>query len=420
MQLSEYVITEGSGLYMDPLGFLRPYAALQDILFKQFTVLSNHPSYHGMLTLIFKRLAEKGTVPGKEGFSKEFRNMEILWGLANATQNESILNTTKYQRLLNKGRISLNDISSRDPIYYRLNYGTLGHYSSPSIFWGLLNKEGKSLIKLGPELADAFNQRGSHIFTDWLSRWSVGKSEIDLSGQDFVNFAAAYSITATPSDIERAVWKKLIRQYSDMHTKVHSLWQTPLTFEELDKFEKDADSYSGFFIHVKQIYPEVASTLHLWEMFEQLAALSQFIFDREYLVRRQDAKAFDFKTPGKVEAHVAKRAVAFSKDYLLQTGHEDAKNLFKMISASDDYESVAGAIRRHHVEHQNSKGVTAFMDDERQLVIDKVDAGSFAKLYENLNAIDPEEILQTITYRYKRDWHFRRASLYSQYSGNMK
>ena len=42
---------------MDPLGFLSPYTALQDKLFKQFTVLSNLPAYHGVLALVYKWLA---------------------------------------------------------------------------------------------------------------------------------------------------------------------------------------------------------------------------------------------------------------------------------------------------------------------------------------------------------------------------
>lgn len=420
MQLSEYVITEGSGLYMDPLGFLRPYAALQDILFKQFTVLSNHPSYHGILTLIFKRLAEKGWVPGKDGFSREFRNMEILWGLANEAHNESILNTTKYQRLMGKGSISLNDIPSRDPIYYRLNYGTLGHYTSPSIFWGLLNKDGRNLIRLGPELAEAFNRRGDHVFSDWLDRWYTQKSEIDLSSKEFLSFAAAYSIKSPPADAERSVWTRLIQQYTDMHPGVRSLWQHPLKVDELDAFEKDTESYSGFFNHVKQVYPEVSSQLYLWEMFEKLAAMCQFIFEREYLIQRPDAKEFDFRTPGKVEAHVAGRVVASAKEYLTLPGHEDAKDLFKMISAEKGYESVAKAIRRHHARHQNSKGVTAFMDDDRLLVLDKVNKESFVQLWESLDADNPDQIVSAITYRYGRDWHFRRASLYSQYAGNLK
>jgi hypothetical protein len=38
-------------MMMDPLGFLSPYSALQDKLFKQFTVLSNLPTYHSLLAL---------------------------------------------------------------------------------------------------------------------------------------------------------------------------------------------------------------------------------------------------------------------------------------------------------------------------------------------------------------------------------
>lgn len=402
---------------MDPLGFMRPYASLQDILFKQFTILSNHPAYHGILSLIFKRLAEKGWAPGKDGFAREFRKMEILWGLANEAQDESILNTTKYERFMGKGTISLNDIHPRDPIYYRLNYGTLGHYSSPSILWGLMSKDGRSLTRLGTELAEAVNKRDGQVFSDWLERWYVNKSEIDLSSKEFRSFAEAYNIKSPPSDAERSVWTRLIQEYIDKHPAVNSLWQQPLSFDKHEAFGKDAASYSGFFQYVKQLYPDVAPQLYLWEIFEKLAALSQFIFEREYLIRRPDAKDFDFSAPGEIEEHAAKSVVALAGEYLTLPGHEDAKNLFKMISAESGYESVAGAICRHHVIHQKSKGVTAFIEDDHLLVMDKVGREPFDKLFDSLDAGNPDQVVGAITYHYSRDWHFRRASLYSEYAG---
>ena len=45
------------------------------------------------------------------------------------------------------------------------------------------------------------------------------------------------------------------------------------------------------------------------------------------------------------------------------------------------YESVAGAICRHHVIHQKSKGVTAFIEDDHLLVMDKVSRESFEKRF---------------------------------------
>lgn len=49
MKFSEYIVIESTGSSVDPLGFLRPSSAIADGLFKQFTVLSNHPAYQGFL-----------------------------------------------------------------------------------------------------------------------------------------------------------------------------------------------------------------------------------------------------------------------------------------------------------------------------------------------------------------------------------
>ena len=53
VKFSEYVILGRQGLMIEPFAYLSPYTALQDKLFKKFTVLSNFPAYHGVLALMF-------------------------------------------------------------------------------------------------------------------------------------------------------------------------------------------------------------------------------------------------------------------------------------------------------------------------------------------------------------------------------
>src|SRR5688500_3019504 len=57
LHFSEFVVSERQSSFLDPLGFMRPAGVLQDRLFEQFTVLSNHPAYHGMLCVILKFLS---------------------------------------------------------------------------------------------------------------------------------------------------------------------------------------------------------------------------------------------------------------------------------------------------------------------------------------------------------------------------
>ncbi|MDR8085776.1 hypothetical protein, partial [Acinetobacter baumannii] len=77
------------------------YTALQDKLFKQFTVLSNLPAYHGVLALVYKLLAERGVTPEHKDFSLQFRRAEILWGVLHTADStsSSVLNITKYSAL---------------------------------------------------------------------------------------------------------------------------------------------------------------------------------------------------------------------------------------------------------------------------------------------------------------------------------
>ncbi|UFS72647.1 hypothetical protein LPW11_10725 [Geomonas sp. RF6] len=83
MFFSDYLVVDRAIGTVDPLGFMRPASAIADNVFKQFTVLSNHPAYHGFLCFAFAHLAESGLTPTSRDFARRFRSLEALWGIVN-------------------------------------------------------------------------------------------------------------------------------------------------------------------------------------------------------------------------------------------------------------------------------------------------------------------------------------------------
>ena len=174
MYFSEYVVSERVSSFLDPLGFMRPAGVLSEKLFEQFTVLSNHPGYHGVLCAILKFLSEREPRQ-RMPLGRDFRRAEVLWGILNAMRKSAVINIRKYSRLVDgEETIRLDELPANHPLYARLGYGTLGHYSQPSISWGLLEKDGRQLTVKGQSLAAAARLRGEIDLTDWLSRWMDG------------------------------------------------------------------------------------------------------------------------------------------------------------------------------------------------------------------------------------------------------
>jgi hypothetical protein len=415
MKFSEYVVLEKTGAFMDPLGFLKPYTALQDLLFKQFTVLSNHPSYHGLLSCIYLELLRKGITPGKKGFSKEFRNLEILWGLLNAIAKESVLNVTKYKLLAEQGEQSLDSIPRTHSIFYRLNYGTLGHYSSPSIFWGILEKGGTKLTNLGTQLGNAYDSRDGVSLAKWFERWSSNE-KLPLDNSELIKSSGLFNLKAEPSLNEQAIWGQIFESYCNRYPRIRCLWENPFTLDELAQLQKDETTYRGFFPALLERYPTLSREIELIRLFESLSSLVQYFFEREYLACQY---ATDFNKPfGAVEENLGNSLKSLAVSYVTSQGFQDAKSLFAKLSGASGPRDLPGIIVDHHVTHQKSKRVSPFIEEGRLLVKDKANRKSFAALSEKLaESGSAEAQLALINYNYRRDWHFARASLYSAYAG---
>jgi hypothetical protein len=415
MKFTEYIVLEKPGAFMDPLGFLKPYTALQDLLFKQFTVLSNHPAYHGLMSCIYKVLSDKGSDPGKKGFSKDFRDLEILWGVINSKAGESILNITKYKPLTENSEISLGNIPKTHSIYSRLNYGTLGHYSIPSILWGILEKGGVKLTDFGVQLGKAYDTRDGISLSKWFDRWSSNE-KISLDNDEIIQLSKLFNIKVKPSESEQTKWQQIIKSYCQRYPRIKCLWDDPFSEDELSAFKNNSLSYQGFFPNLKDKYPSLSKEIELIRLFESLSALVQFFFEREYLTCHYKT---EFNAPyGQIEANLGNSLKSLSSEYVQMTGYQDAKSLFRSLSCSSNSADLPAIIVNHHVIHQTSKRVSPFIEEGKLLVKDKVSRNDFANLLEHLAACKSNEAqLSLINYSYRRDWHFARTSLYSNYAG---
>lgn len=400
---------------MDPLGFLTPYSALQDKLFRQFTVLSNLPAYHGVLALIYQYLAETGTTPKKESFSLEFRRVEIFWGVLHAVgaSRASVLNITKYKELMrDRDSLALSDVKATDRAYLRLSYGTLGHYSSPSTTWGILTKSGQQLTEPGSALAAAFSKRNGQSLLKALDSWRQGASW-DLTRLKAL--AMSFEAGAAPERAEAAVWRQLIAEYCERTPQSRSLWGNPLSDDEYDRWHRDPAHYAAGFDAWRGRYAPLSAELTQIQRFEQLVGLVQHIFEREYLsCAEQGNGALPFSD---LEDGLARLLRQTAAAYVKDPGYNDTKGLFAGLADVSDYRDAAQRICAHHVAHQKSKGSVPFMEDGELRVRDKYEMRSHGERRSALEAAgSPAARLEVIAFQHRRDWHFQRASRYHQYA----
>lgn len=404
MKFSEYVIVEKVGVLIDPLGFLKPSRALQDLLFEQFTVLTNHPSYHGVLCTASQVLEKMGLTPGDAGYARRFRRLEILWGLMNAEKNDSVINVRKYKQLIGE-RMSAHDFPPSHSIYQRLGYGTLGHYSRPSIAWGLLDPKRRSVSAAGAELAAAFSHRGGQDLAAWLVRWEGGE-EIDIRA--LARGGDAFHLLAEPTFRERAAWRGMIADWTARHPATAPIWANPVPRETLDGFQDSAAAYCAQYEWLADRYSSLQSQLVAIHSFERLSGAIQFVFDLRLASLEFDADAKlrqDFDEENLAHAIVDLAALAMNFD---------AGRLFATLASTKKrYADVQEAIALHHCAHQRSKGVSPYFEGGDVLVKDKVSPKEVGEVLEDLAACaDVEEKLDRLQYRSRRDWHFRRCNTY--------
>lgn len=415
MKFTRYVMTENSPTSIDPLGFLRPAARLADTLFPQFTVLSNHPAYHGFLAFGYGFLAENRIYPGQREFPRAFRDLEVLWGILNVRANKSVLNVTKYQPLVGEDGLTLSSARSKRWLRSRLNYGALGHYSNPSINWRILNERGTGLLPLGHSLAGAWGLRDGARFQDVATEWWADHPV--FVGGASLPYERNFNIAATPASEERKVWQRLIEGACARDPATAPMWENPIPDETL-ALKDDERAQQGFFPAVLDRYrnfPELCRRLRLCESFERLAALIQFVFEWEYVSRLESVRVVGL-VPGVLSEVVARLIHGHAKAFIESQGESENWTLPFALSRAPNHESMVETILAHHADHQKSKSQAPYIAGKEVAVRDRVDDVEFRRFFENV-ARNPDSLDSASLWRYRRDWHFNRADLWCRYAG---
>lgn len=418
MFFTEYLVTESSGNSLDPLGFLRPSSEITDVIFKQFTVLSNHPAYHGFLSFVFGYLEAKGVKPGSPGFSRKFRDIEILWGLLNSHAGDSILNVTKYSSLVEDGITNLSETHRYASIFARLNYGTLGHYSNPSIFWRILDSKGIHLTDMGRELGEGWRYRNGFDFAALVTPWLAGKPVV--GSEEFALAKQQFRIRAKPSENEKKAWRQLIRSECIRNLVNAPLWEDPIP-KHILATRSAGDEYLQYFSGIIEHYKAHSDLCHQIDQcrrFEALAGLIQFIFEWEYVQRLQEVKVIGLDDEN-IEKFVAREVYRLVDEFMNVSNVIKSWTWIEKLAGLSSYRDLASAIISHHRDHQKSKGTSPFISGDNIVVRDRVDYQKHATFLDLLKE-ENGDIFIKIQARYMRDWHFHRASTWLEYAGAVK
>ena len=415
MIFSDYVITETVGNSVDPLGYLRPSGEVSGALFRQFTVLSNHPAYQGFLAFAFSNLAGRSISPAKRDFSRRVRDLEILWGVLNVRAGDSVVNVTKFEPLTHADTLRLNEVNRRPALYARLNYGVLGHYSSPSAFWKIIEPGGAGLTTLGAALAAGWRHRAGQDFEALTERWLNDEDLFAIV--DLEKWAEAYRLTAPPEKAEQKVWQSLIDGLCLRDPVIAPIWRNPVPDEVLS-LSIEESLYPGFFPALRDHFTghdELCRRIEFCNRFERLSGLVQFVYEWEY-VRRLDENRVVGLNPGEVPKVVTREIADAATRFIAGQGEHEFWNLPAMLATIGDHDAMVATILAHHARHQRSKGASPFIVGDTVAVQDRVKAPEFIRFFGEM-VLDPERLTDATQWRYHRNWHFSRAHDWQRYAG---
>lgn len=415
MKFTDYVVTETTGNSVDPLGYLRPIGVVSSKVFRQFTVLSNHPAYQGFLAFTFSYLAGRKITPSKRDFARRVRDLEILWGILNVRAGDSVVNVTKFEPIANFDSLRLSQVRQRSALYARLNYGVLGHYARPSVLWKILESGATGLTSRGDELATAWRYRQGSDFTHLADKWL---NDEDLFAVDNVDaWQTKYRLSATPENSEKKVWQSLIDEFCAEDPVTAPLWQKPVP-QEILALSTTEDTYPLFFPALQTHYAgsdELCRRIERCNRFERLSGLVQFVFEWEY-VRRLDEIRLKGLKQGNLPAVVTSEIANAGTNLLPGPDEKEFWSLPGTLSAISDHETMVEAILAHHTRHQRSKGASPFISGDTIAVQERVRAIEFINFFDKMVS-DPRLLVDAVQWRYHRNWHFWRANEWQRYAG---
>ncbi len=415
MKFTDYVVTETTGNSVDPLGYLKPSGVVSSKVFRQFTVLSNHPAYQGFLAFVFSYLAGRSITPSKRDFAKRVRDLEILWGLLNVRAGDSVVNVTKFEPIANFDSLRLSQVRTRSALYARLNYGVLGHYASPSALWKILEQGATGLTSQGVELATAWRYRQGSDFAHLADQWL---NDCDLFAiDDLETWQTRYRLSAEPEKPEKKIWQSLIEDFCTKDPVIAPLWQKPVP-QEILALSTAEDTYPLFFPALQTHYAgshELCRRIERCNRFERLSGLVQFVFEWEY-VRRLDEIRLKGLTQGNLPAVVTSEIAIAATNLLPEPDEKEFWYLPATLSAISDHETMAEAILAHHTRHQRSKGASPFISGDTIAVQERVRAMEFVNFFDKMVS-DTAKLVDAVQWRYHRNWHFGRAHEWQRYAG---
>lgn len=415
MKFSYFALTESAGSSIDPLGFLTPSGALTDAIFRQFTVLSNHPAYQGFLAFAYNFLHGKGITPQRRDFAQRFRDLEILWGVMNVRAGNSVVNVTKFALVKDAAQFSLPEIKHVQSLYARLSYGVLGHYMNPCVFWKILEPRGAGLTKRGHQLGESWSHRNRLDFSTIATRWLSGDNVYAIPSLE--DYGEAFKLSGAPAAAEQQAWQTLINELCTRDPVTAPLWTNPVPDTILALLDQE-QTYPSFFPSVLghfEAHAELHRRIDLCNRFEQLSGLIQFVFEWEYVRRLEQVSKTGLNVgtlPQRVTMALSKAAAAF----LEIQGVKDGWGLPHRLAPLSDHQAMANAIVSHHTDHQRKKGAAPFIVDDSIAIRERVNPREFLRFFEAIFN-DPDRLEQATQWRYQRNWHFARADDWLRYAG---
>ena len=416
ISLSEYTIVEKTTQALDPLGLMRPANALRDAVFPQFTVLTRHPAHLGLLCAVWQELdAAKDAKTAAR--SRQFRELEVLWGMACAVAGERPVNITKFNRLLGAGLpVSLSDIPRRDAVFMRLGYGTLGHYSRPAVTWGLLRRGNEGLTPLGTRLGQGFAGRASNGgLAALFDRWRRGPA-FDEAG--LLQLAGRFGLEAAASPSERSAWTDAIAQHVAAAPERRVLWDEPVDADVLACAEETPESWRALWDTLKHRYPKLQPLIDRIDEFERLTAGLQFLFDCQLARAEFGGEAANFTLPPELAPALSTLARQWAQK---QAGGEPVPLVTRAAEAAPTLAALEHGVLEHHMAHHRQKGARPFLTHEGVQVRGRSDRQQIAAALDKVaEASTAAAALDALQFRYRRDWHFAKCRLWKDHADGRK